>query len=99
MATLPEPGSKQWERMEAQALQRHHWMMQDLIDARRSIGLSQMDMADRMGISLRDVKRLERYSDPAWDPYMSTIRRYALAAEALIEHTIYSPIERNENIT
>lgn len=56
-----------------------------LIDIRREAGLSQQDVADRLGISQQAVQKLERYDS---DPQLSTLRRYANAIGALVTHTV-----------
>jgi len=98
---MPRPLSdKDWERYEAQALQRHHWMMDDLIEIRKRRGITQEQVDEMAGWQPGATARLEDYREPTWDPYMSTIRMYALCVGALIEHTVYVPIEnRNQEIT
>jgi len=56
-----------------------------LIEARRDLGLSQRDVARLLGITQASVAAFERYDN---DPRLSTIRRYALAVGAAIEHTV-----------
>lgn len=85
--------------MEAQALQRQHWLMDNLIEARKAAGLSIEEVAEACGWSPEVVSKFEDYNRPTWDPRLSMARRYALAVGVLIEHKIYVPIERNENIT
>lgn len=85
--------------MEAQALQRQHWLMDDLIAARTAAGLSIEEVAEACGWLPEVARKFEDYHRPAWDPRLSMVRRYALAVGVLIEHKIYVPIERNENIT
>lgn len=60
-------------------------MRSELVSIRRARGLSQQDVADRMGISQQAVHKLERYDA---DPRMSTIERYSNAVEALIFHRV-----------
>jgi transcriptional regulator with XRE-family HTH domain len=85
--------------MEAQAIQRQHWLMDDLIEARIAAGLTQQDVAEAAGWLPEVVAKFEDYNRPTWDPRLSMIRMYALVVGVLIEHKIYVPIERNENIT
>ncbi|RRD52096.1 XRE family transcriptional regulator [Buchananella hordeovulneris] len=56
-----------------------------LIAVRREAGLSQQDVADRLGVSQQAVQKLERYDS---DPQLSTLRRYANAVGALVTHTV-----------
>lgn len=57
----------------------------ELVQMRRDAGLSQKQLAARMGISQQAIQKLERYDS---DPRMSTLRRYANAVEALVEHRV-----------
>lgn len=59
--------------------------IRDLIEARRSAGLSQEDVAERMGVSQQSISKFERYEN---DPRLSTLRRYAHAVEAEVEHIV-----------
>jgi transcriptional regulator with XRE-family HTH domain len=56
-----------------------------LIDARRDAGLSQRDVAELLGIKQSSVAAFERHDN---DPRLSTIRRYALAVGARIDHRV-----------
>lgn len=56
-----------------------------LIEARREAGLSQRELASMLGIKQSSVAAFERYDN---DPRLSTIRRYALAVGAAIEHRV-----------
>jgi len=58
-----------------------------LIEMRRATGLSQRDVAARLGIAQSSVSTFERYDN---DPRLSMIRSYALALGASIEHTVRS---------
>jgi transcriptional regulator with XRE-family HTH domain len=60
-------------------------LMADLVQIRISRGLTQPQVAERLGISQQAVSKLESYSS---DPRLSTIRRYANAVEALIAHVV-----------
>lgn len=59
--------------------------IRDLVKIRKDQGLSQQDVADRLGITQATVADFERYDN---DPKLSTIRRYAHAVEALIVHGV-----------
>ena len=54
----------------------------DLVRQRIIAGLSRKDVANRMGIKPRDVEAIE---EGKTDLYMSTLRRYCLAVDALVE--------------
>lgn len=60
-----------------------------LIRVRRVMGLSQKDVADRLGVTQQSIHKLERYDS---DPKASTLRRYANAVGALVEHRVQADI-------
>jgi len=60
-------------------------LIRSLIQVRKDKGLSQSDIADRMGITQPAIAAFERYDN---DPKLSTVRRYAHAVGALITHTV-----------
>jgi len=62
----------------------HADMMAALVAIRRE-GLTQVEVAERMGITQPTVAALERYDA---NPTISTVRRYALAVGAMIRTTI-----------
>lgn len=81
-------------RARAKVLARENRRMRtELIAARREAGLTQQDVADRMGVSQQAVHKLERYDA---DPRLSTIERYANAVGALIEHRV--EIDRGQSL-
>lgn len=57
----------------------------DLVQAREDRGMSQQDVADRLGVTQATVSAFERYDN---DPKLSTIRRYALAVGAQVCHSV-----------
>ncbi|RLP73314.1 XRE family transcriptional regulator [Mycetocola tolaasinivorans] len=65
-----------------------------LIAVRREQGLSQADVAERMGITQQGVSKFERYDN---DPRMSTIRNYANAIGVVIEYSIQDDRRHDEN--
>lgn len=56
-----------------------------LVHLRRREGLTQEQLANRMGITQQAVHKFERYDS---DPKLSTIRRYANAVGALIKYDV-----------
>ncbi len=58
---------------------------------RKNRGLTQEQVAERMGVSQPAVAAFERYDA---NPTLATIRRYALAVHASIEHIVadHSPL-------
>jgi len=57
----------------------------DLIAQRRRAGMTQKDVAELLGISQQAVTKLERYDS---DPKLSSLRRYANAVGAIVEHRV-----------
>jgi transcriptional regulator with XRE-family HTH domain len=66
----------------------------DLVRVRVDGGLTQEDVADRMGISQQAVSKLENYNA---DPKLSTLRRYAHAVGALVAHVVEPDSGQLEN--
>ncbi len=56
-----------------------------LVEIRKEQGLTQQDVADRMGVSQPTVAKFESYDS---NPTLATIRRYAHAVEALVKHEV-----------
>ncbi|WP_235939522.1 helix-turn-helix domain-containing protein [Occultella kanbiaonis] len=59
-----------------------------LVEARKDAGLSQRDVAEMLEIKQSSIAAFERHDN---DPKLSTIRRYALAVGATVEHHVSSP--------
>lgn len=73
-------------RSRAKVLARQHRMMRsELVQLRREGGLTQGDIAELMGVTQQAVSKFERYDS---DPKLSTVRRYANAVGALVEHRV-----------
>lgn len=60
-------------------------LLAELVQIRVDRGLTQADVAERLGISQQAVSKLESYDS---DPRLSTIRRYAGSIEALVSHLV-----------
>lgn len=60
----------------------HEVLLKDLVDLRKQQGLSQDEVARRMGVSQSTVAGFEQYDA---DPTLSTLRRYALAVGARVK--------------
>lgn len=69
-------------------------MMEKLVDLRDEHGMSQTDVANRMGVSQSAVAQFERYDA---NPTLATIRRYALAVEAEVEIRVTSDRARSRS--
>ncbi len=63
----------------------HDELLSSLVGMRKKHGLSQEQVAERMGVSQPAVASFERYDA---NPTLATIRRYALAVQASIEHRV-----------
>jgi len=63
----------------------HLAMKAELVRLRKESGLSQLEVAGRMGIYLSAVAEFERYSS---DPTLSMVERYALAVHARVITTV-----------
>ncbi|SMY04247.1 DNA-binding transcriptional regulator, XRE-family HTH domain [Brevibacterium sp. 239c] len=66
-----------------------------LIRVRRRSGLSQQDVADRLGVTQQSIYKFERYDS---DPKASTVRRYANAVGALVEHRVHTDIGQSVHL-
>lgn len=64
-------------------------LLDDLVARRLALGLTQTDVADRLGVSQSAVARFEGGDR---DPHLSTLRRYALAVDCLVSHHVV-PLE------
>ncbi|MBT1621181.1 helix-turn-helix domain-containing protein [Curtobacterium flaccumfaciens pv. oortii] len=56
-----------------------------LVRLRRESGMTQQQVADLVGVSQQAIHKLERYDA---DPKQSTLRQYANAVGALVEHRV-----------
>jgi len=63
----------------------HARMLSGLKSARVDAGLSQEELAERLGWSVEAVREFE---SPHADPHMSTVRRYAIGVGAVIRYTV-----------
>lgn len=78
----------------ARLVQAQQKLMDDLIAVRESSRLTTQEVGRRMGISAYAVRKLERADS---DPCLSTLRRYALAIGAELEHNaLASPTATSE---
>ena len=60
-------------------------LMSNLVALRKSKGITQQVLADRLGLTQATIASFESYES---DPKLSTIRRYAHALEALVNHVV-----------
>lgn len=72
-------------RREVEAVDRDMNLIETLVKIRKDRGLTQRQVAERMGRTQPAVSDFERVGG---DPHLSTIRRYALAVGANVRHTV-----------
>lgn len=84
-ASASEPSFDQLVALATQLAEADEKLLFELVAARRDLGLSQQDVADRLGIKQPSVAKFERHDS---DPRLSTIRRYALAVGVRVEHSV-----------
>jgi DNA-binding XRE family transcriptional regulator len=70
---------------ESAAVERDMRLIESLVGVRKQLGLTQTEVADRMGRSQPAVSDFERVGG---DPRLSTVRRYALAIGAEVHHLV-----------
>ncbi len=75
------------------AIDRDMRLIETLVGIRRQRGLTQSDVAERMGRSQPAVSDFERLGG---DPHLSTIRRYALAIGVDVFHSVSVPGEASQ---
>jgi len=76
------------DRISARAdslVESHQNYLDSLIRLRKKHSLTQEEVAERMGVSQPTVAAFERYDA---NPTLSSIRRYALAVGARLEHAV-----------
>lgn len=72
-------------QLAAKLLSADEKLMSELIACRNAHGWSQEELGNRMGVSQASISAFERYDN---DPRLSTIRRYALAVGARVQHRV-----------
>lgn len=68
-------------------------LLRDLVKLRRKHGLTQADVAERMGVSQPSVAKFERYDA---NPTQTTIQRYAMAVGARISMQVIDDCEEEQ---
>jgi len=80
-------------RRAAQLVENDRALLRRLIQLRGDQGLTQQDVADRMGVTQPTVARFEAYDS---NPTLASIRRYAHAIGALVTHVVETDLERQD---
>ena len=65
--------------------EQHLELLTSLVRVRKEAGLTQQQVADRLGVTQANIASFERHGN---DPKLSTIRKYAHAVGALISHKV-----------
>jgi transcriptional regulator with XRE-family HTH domain len=87
--------TEEMSRIEARAdslVDAHEVLMRSLVRLRKTHGLSQEVVAERMGVSQPTVASFERYDA---NPTLATIRRYALAVGARVQNSVIDDCEEH----
>lgn len=74
------------DRLAAGLVESDYAMLDSLVELRKKRGMSEFDVAERMGYTEVAVRAFEASNA---DPRLSTIRRYAMAIGAVIQHEVY----------
>jgi predicted transcriptional regulator len=90
MLAPAQPGTPKFEEIKAQALQEVVGM--DLRELRRSLGKTQLEMAEATGLTQPELSRMERRLDYR----LSTLRRYV---EALGGHLEVTAVVGDKRVT
>lgn len=71
-------------------------LLDELVALRRQKRMTQAEIADIMGVSQGAVARIESGER---DPHLSTLRRYAMAIGAVVEHEVVDHSARRPSIS
>lgn len=78
--------SKVLSKLRAKELAKNDYLLlRDLIQIRIDSGLTQKDLAEKLGISQQAISKFEKLDA---DPRLSTVRMYAHAVGALVAHVV-----------
>ena len=88
-----DPDSPPSMRRATQLVENDRALLRRLIQLRGDQGLTQQDVADRMGVTQPTVARFEAYDS---NPTLASIRRYAHAIGALVTHVVETDTERQD---
>lgn len=81
-------------RRATQLVENDRALLRRLIQLRGDQGLTQQDVADRMGVTQPTVAKFEAYDS---NPTLASIRRYAHATGALVTHVVTTDEERRRD--
>lgn len=72
-------------KAEYDALEEEYQLLKEMLHARKRAGLTQEDVADRMGTKAPAIARLEASGSHKHSPSVSTLRKYAHAVGCKLE--------------
>ena len=81
-------------RRATQLVENDRALLRRLTQLRGDQGLTQQDVADRMGVTQPTVARFEAYDS---NPTLASIRRYAHAVGALVTHVVETDSEQRQD--
>ena len=81
-------------RRATQLMENDRALLRRLIQLRSDQGLTQQDVADRMGVTQPTVAKFEAYDS---NPTLASIRRYAHAVGALVTHVVETDSEQRQD--
>ena len=81
------------EKLAEELSANHRHFMTSLVNARNRAGLTQAEVAFRMGVSQASVSQFERYDS---NPTLATIRRYALAVGVGLRDDVLYSLGQND---
>lgn len=70
-------------------------MKTELVALRRGADMSQAEVGALLGVSRQAIQKLERYDS---DPKLSTLRRYANAVGAIVEHRVTPDLGQSQQM-
>jgi len=85
-SSIPASSFEQLVALAASLAEADEQMLFELIKTRKDASLTQREVAKRLGIAQPSVAKFEAHDS---DPRLSTIRRYALAVGAHVEHRVH----------
>lgn len=84
------------QRLSDELLAQDRKLMAELIKFRRSREITQGQIAERLDVTQATIAAFERRGN---DPKLSTLRRYAAAVGALVEHRVRDPLHESVSPT
>ncbi|MDR1188372.1 MAG: helix-turn-helix domain-containing protein [Bifidobacteriaceae bacterium] len=86
---MPTETDEALDRRADDLVRNHENLLDALVAMRKRHGLTQAEVAERMGVTQPSVAQFERYDS---NPTLSTIRRYAMAVGAVVKSQVVDDI-------